>query len=112
MVGKKLGQQFFESWNNTGLRHVGEGETSAVMAIRPDLVDLSSAICQIPSGVFDDYGITYIWDISEITETGATCDPRYASIEKENQIIDCLVDTIVSIMKKLNQTGWKYSLKK
>ncbi len=112
MVGKKLGNDFFDSWNHTGLGHGGEGETSAVMAVKPDLVDLDAAVCQIPNDVFDDYGITYIWDIAEITETGATGDPRCATLEKGNQIIDCLVNTIVEIIEKLNKTSWKYSLRK
>lgn len=112
MVGKKLGDQFFDSCKNTGLGHGGEGETSAVMAVRPDLVDLSSAVCQIPNDVFDDYGVTYIWDISEISETGATGDPRCATLEKGNQIIDCLVDTVVNLIRKLNKSNWTYLLKK
>ncbi|MCO5781387.1 creatininase family protein [Citrobacter meridianamericanus] len=112
MVGKKLGDSFFESWSGTGLGHGGEGETSAVMAVRPDLVHLEDAIEQIPADVFDNYGFTYIWDISEISMTGATGSPSYATKEKGDIIINCLVDCIVNKIKQLNQNGWNYAIKK
>ncbi|MJZ42533.1 creatininase family protein [Salmonella enterica subsp. enterica] len=112
MVGKKLGADFFDSWNGTGLGHGGEGETSAVMAVRPDLVHPEDAVKQIPSDVFDHYGISYIWDISEISETGATGDPRFATKEKGDKIIDCLVQEIVELITQLNINDWKYALKK
>jgi len=112
MVGKKLGVNFFNSWNGTGLGHGGEGETSAMMAIRPDLVNLDNAKDQIPSDVFDNYGITYIWDISEISETGATGSPQFATKEKGEEIINCLVDSIVDLINQLNSNDWRYAIKK
>lgn len=112
MVGKKLGNDFFDSWNGSGLGHGGEGETSAMMAVRPDLVDLSKAKNQIPADVFDDYGITYIWDISEISATGATGAPQYATKEKGEKIINCLVTSIVELIKRLNAHDWKYARRK
>ncbi|WP_145566530.1 creatininase family protein [Yersinia aleksiciae] len=112
MVGKKLGGDFFDSWNNSGLGHGGEGETSVVMAIRPELVAIDQAKSQVPKDVFDDYGVSYIWDISEISKTGATGDPRQATVEKGNKIVDCLVDIIVEIIRKLNKSDWKYALRK
>lgn len=112
MVGKKLEDDFFDSWNGTGLGHGGEGETSAMMAVRPDLVKLENAKSQIPGDVFDDYGISYIWDISEISETGATGAPQFATKEKGEKIISCLVNSIVGLIKHLNINDWNYGTRK
>ncbi|PVZ85780.1 creatininase [Serratia sp. S1B] len=111
MVGKKLGDNFFDSWNGTGLGHGGEGETSAVMAVRPDLVNLDDAVTQIPKDVFDTYGVSYIWDIAEISETGATGAPAYATKEKGEKIINCLVECIIEIITKLNRNDWRYAIR-
>lgn len=112
MVGKKLGDNFFDSWSGTGLGHGGEGETSAMMAIRPELVNLNNAKNQIPDDVFENYGINYIWDISEISETGATGAPQFATIEKGEKIINCLVDSLLELIKHLNANDWNYARRK
>lgn len=110
LVGQHLGKGFFDSWDNTGLGHGGEGETSAMMALRPDLVELAHAQKQIPSEVFDDYGVNRIWDIGEISTTGATGDPRCASAEKGERILACLVDVLCALLAKLDAANWRYGL--
>ncbi|XEG68245.1 creatininase family protein [Edwardsiella tarda] len=107
LVGHHLGKGFFDSWDNTGLGHGGEGETSAVMALRPELVDLQYAQEQIPQAVFADYGVNRIWNIGEISATGATGDPRCASAEKGERILACLVNVLCTLLSKLDATDWK-----
>ena len=68
-VGPIMGDRF-EVWN--GLGHGGEGETSIMMAVRPELVNLEYAKSQVPEKVIEINETTgIIWDIKEITETGA-----------------------------------------
>lgn len=105
-VGSVMGNKF-EVWN--GLGHGGEGETSIMMAIRPELVDLSRAVAQIPEKMIelsDKAGI--IWDISEISETGATGDPTKASVEKGQQMLEIFVDLVTGAIEKMNKASWSY----
>ena len=108
-VGPLMGDRF-EVWN--GLGHGGEGETSIMMAVRPELVDLSKAVAQIPEKVIrmgEKAGL--IWDIKEITETGATGDPTKASVEKGKQMLDILVNLVAGAIEDMDRSGWNYNIK-
>lgn len=105
-VGPIMGERF-EVWN--GLGHGGEGETSIMMAVRPELVDLSKAVSQVPENMIDINKTTdVIWDIKELTETGATGDPTKASMEKSQQMLDILVDLVSDGIKRMNDCNWEY----
>ena len=105
-VGPIMGDRF-EVWN--GLGHGGEGETSIMMAVRPELVNLEHAKSQVPEKVIEINETTgVIWDIKEITETGATGDPTKASIEKGNQMLDILVGLVADAIEEMNKNGWTY----
>ncbi|MBC5690099.1 creatininase family protein [Mediterraneibacter sp. NSJ-55] len=108
-VGPIMGDRF-EVWN--GLGHGGEGETSIMMAVRPELVNLEYAESQVPEKVIDVNKTTdIIWDIKEITKTGATGDPTKASIEKGNQMLDILVGLVADAIEEMNRTDWTYGTK-
>lgn len=107
-VGPIMGDRF-EVWN--GLGHGGEGETSIMMAVRPDLVDLSKAEAQVPQGVIDMDKATIIWDIGEITKTGATGDPTKASMEKGQQMLEILTGLISDAITTMRQQRWQYGAK-
>ena len=109
-VGPVMGDRF-EAWN--GLGHGGEGETSIMMAIRPELVDLSHAVAQIPENVIqinEKTGI--IWDIAELTATGATGDPTKATVEKGKKMLEILVDLVAAGIEDMNKRGWNYNTSK
>jgi len=110
ITGAKMPQDF-EVWN--GLGHGGEGETSIMMAVRPDLVNLEEAISQVPHDVigFGDFS-TIIWDIKEITETGATGDPTKATKEKGEKMMDIVTEYVIELIKKLESSNWNYDLRK
>lgn len=106
-VGPIMGDRF-EVWN--GLGHGGEGETSVMMAIRPELVDLSLAVAQVPENVIRINQTTgIIWDIEEVTETGATGDPTKATAEKGRQMLDIMVNLVAGAIEDMNSTGWDYT---
>lgn len=108
-VGELMGDRF-EVWS--GLGHGGEGETSIMMAIRPDLVDLNQAVSQIPSTVLKiGQKADVIWDISEVSETGNTGDPTKATSEKGEQMLDILVDLVVSAITEMNKKNWDYCIR-
>ena len=106
-VGPLMGDRF-EVWN--GLGHGGEGESSIMMAVRPELVDLSKAVAQIPEKVIKiNEKANIVWDIKEVTETGATGDPTKATAEKGKQMLDILVDLVAGAIDDMNKSGWNYS---
>lgn len=106
-VGPLMGDRF-EVWN--GLGHGGEGETSIMMATRPELVDLQYAEPQVPDKVIAmGEKANIIWNIAEVSKTGATGDPTKASIEKGNQMMEILVDLVVGAIEQMRRSGWKYS---
>jgi creatinine amidohydrolase len=101
----------FDVWN--GLGHGGEGETSITMAVRPDLVDLQLAKSQVPEDVIalSEFA-TIIWDIKEITTTGATGDSTKATEEKGRKMLQCVIDYVVDLVDELEKREWKYDYKK
>ena len=106
LVGQK-NTNIFNVWK--GLGHGGEAETSAMMATRPDLVDLNSAPDQIiPNLPGDD--IRLYWKFSELTRTGATGAPKEASIQKGQEIIDILERVILDFINKMNGRNWRYGV--
>ena len=109
VIGDRLGKGFFAEWN--GLGHGGEGESSLTAAVRPELCDLSKAVRQMPDDIVRvNPNVQILWDISEVSETGATGDPTYASIEKGERMRDALVDLVVESIQALEKTNWKYGL--
>lgn len=110
LTGAKMGEDF-EVWN--GLGHGGEGETSITMAVRPDLVDLQYAESQVPKDVIElGEFATIIWDIKEVTSTGATGDSTKATMEKGEKMIECVTNYIVELIRELEKRDWKYDYRK
>lgn len=52
--------------------------------------------------------IQLMWDISEVSATGATGDPTKASIEKGQKMLDALRDVVVESILELEKTDWNY----
>jgi creatinine amidohydrolase len=105
LVGQ-IRKDLFEVWD--GLGHGGEAETSAVLAVRPDLVDLESApkdvIPKLPEN------IRIFWKFDELTSTGATGSPKKANIRKGQEIVQIIEDILLSFIKEMEMTDWKYGL--
>ncbi len=105
LVGQ-IRKDLFDTWN--GLGHGGEAETSAMLAVRPDLVDMNLA----PSDVIPNLpnNVRLYWNFDEITNTGATGFPRKASIEKGNKILEAIESVLLSFMQEMEQKNWKYGI--
>lgn len=107
IVGSRLGKDFFEEWN--GLGHGGEGESSITMAVVPQWCDLSKAKRQMPTdSIRIGETAQIIWNIDEVSETGATGDPTLATPEKGQAMLEALVDIVVSTIDTLDSSEWKY----
>ena len=105
LVGQ-LKKDLFEVWS--GLGHGGEAETSAILAVRPDLVNMESAPKEVIPKLPEN--IRIFWKFDELTSTGATGAPQKASIEKGNEILQMLEDLLLSFIKELELSDWKYGL--
>lgn len=105
LVGQ-LRKDLFEVWK--GLGHGGEAETSAVLSVRPDLVKLEFA----PKDVIPNLpeNIRIFWKFDELTSNGATGSPQKATVEKGNEILHTLEDVLISFIKEMESTDWKYGI--
>lgn len=106
LVGKK-NKNMFNVWD--GLGHGGEAETSAMMTVRPDLVDISLAPEQIVPNLPPD-DIRLYWKFNELTTTGATGAPKQATIKKGQEIIKILEQVLLDFITKMDNNDWKYGI--
>jgi creatinine amidohydrolase len=92
----------FEAWG--GLGHAGEGETSIMLKINPELVNMSKAKSLIPN--LPDH-IQIKWLFHEITPYGVTGDPSKATTEKGAMMLQALTDYLVNFIKEWDKKGWE-----
>ncbi|MFL6493610.1 MAG: creatininase family protein [Nitrososphaera sp.] len=105
LVGS-IDKELFDVWE--GLGHGGEAETSAMLAVRPDLVNMAVApkdvIPELP-----DYVRIY-WKFNELTGTGATGAPRKATRTKGDRIISILENVLLSFLQNMEKNLWRYGI--
>ncbi|MCF8043638.1 MAG: creatininase family protein [Desulfarculaceae bacterium] len=105
-LSTEIGQEMSELKENTFL-HAGEIMTSVIMAIRPDLVDMSRAVTEYLKPKTDGYQavlsskakvggrvISIYHTSDELTQSGVMGDPSHASAEKGERIICKMVEYI------------------
>ena len=107
-AGKLLPPGTFEVWN--GLGHAGEGETSMVLALHPELVEMKYAKGRVPKDLPENMEIK--WLFSELTSNGATGDPTRGTEKKGKMMKEVLVKSVVDFIKKMDAVDWKYELLK
>jgi len=105
-AGKLLPPGTFEVWN--GLGHAGEGETSMVLALHPELVEMQYAQGRVPRDLPEDMDIK--WLFCELTPYGATGDPTKGTKEKGEKMKEVLVRSVIEFIKKMDDIDWKYEL--
>lgn len=100
-AGQLVPKDTFEVWG--GLGHGGEGETSMMLKINPDLVNMKKArgiVPELPSH------IEWKWTFNEITPYGVTGDPTKATAEKGKLMENALVKHTVGFIKKMDDKNW------
>jgi creatinine amidohydrolase len=99
-------KNLFNEWK--GLGHGGEAETSVMLSVRPDLVDMRYApkkiIPRLPRNV------RIYWRFSELTNTGATGAPRHATRTKGEQTLHMLERLLLGFINNMEKNNWKYGL--
>ena len=100
-----LAKGTFEVWD--GLGHAGEGETSIMLAMNPELVDMKHAKGVVPKLPFH---VQIKWTFKELTPYGATGDPSKATRQKGEKMMKALIDHLVSFIKEMDEKDWKYGI--
>lgn len=102
----------YDTWDGKG--HGGEAETSLMLEINPELVNLEDSDCQIHNDVIDlsKHGVMVIWDIEEVSNTGSTGDSKSATKEKGKILIENFTEYLVDLIRKLDNMDWNYDYKR
>jgi creatinine amidohydrolase len=103
-ASKLLPKNTFEVWE--GLGHGGEGETSIMLHIKPELVNMDEAKGVVPKL---PEAIQYKWIFTEITPYGATGDPTKASPHKGKLMNEALLRTLLNFITKMEECNWEIS---
>jgi len=103
-----INKELFDVWN--GLGHGGEAETSAMLAVRPDLVNMAIAPKDVVPKLPDNVRI--FWKFKELTDTGATGAPRRASRKKGDKIISILENVLLEFILNMEKHQWRYGIDK
>jgi creatinine amidohydrolase len=105
LVGS-IDKELFDVWD--GLGHGGEAETSAMLAVRPDLVNMTVAPKDVIPKLPDN--IRIYWKFNELTGTGATGAPRKATRTKGDKIISILENVLLAFIRDMEKNQWKYGI--
>jgi creatinine amidohydrolase len=105
LVGS-IDKDLFDVWE--GLGHGGEAETSAMLAVRPDLVNMAVAPKDVIPKLPDNVRI--YWKFNELTDTGATGAPRKATRTKGDRIISILENVLLAFILDMEKNQWRYGI--
>jgi creatinine amidohydrolase len=77
-----------------------------MLAIRPDLVDMTLASREVIPKLPDK--IRIYWKFNELTNTGATGAPRKATVEKGRKLMEILENLLLNFIADMDKNQWKY----
>jgi creatinine amidohydrolase len=108
MTAEEAGEFFGPT---TGL-HANRGETSAVMAINADLVDLDAANAELPpfpevtnqAPVHTAFFFSAPGSVHRATKTGTWGDARESSVEYGQRYLDVVTDATVRVLDDIERT--------
>jgi len=94
--------------------HADRFETSLVLASRPDLVDMSKAVAEMPElperswEFILDFFHASLKNVKALTKSGVLGDGTKGTVDFGNRIIDSSVKNIVSALKEMEMFTKKY----
>jgi creatinine amidohydrolase len=88
-----------------GIGHAGEAETSTALYLVPDLVDMDIARGEWPQSPSE---VKLFTTIPETSKTGATGDPKNATSDKGQQILEHLSDYLSRFLMEMDRTDWNF----
>lgn len=97
--------------------HAGDGETSLLLSLLPDQVQMDAAVKEYPrqlpqnSLLSMESDLPFAWTTRDLTQSGVLGDPTVASKEKGDRILASLVESWVRVIRDLHQfqqpSAWK-----
>jgi creatinine amidohydrolase len=101
-AGQLLPPSTFKVWD--GLGHGGEGETSMMLHVSPNTVDMKFA-----KGVEPDLPqhVKVKWTFDELTPYGVTGAPEEGTEEKGKMMSDALVEHLVEFIAWMDERDWE-----
>ena len=96
-----------------GMAHGGEFETSLMLHLRPDLVEMDRAEATPmddpydlrSTDLFDDGPLAVYRPFTEYSDSGAVGDPSLASAEKGAELYDRLADELATLLVAIHEHG-------
>lgn len=98
-VNKDLCKQYLEAPIPCNCVHAGEMETSMMLAVRPDLVDLSKSEKDFPTLPPEAKYRPVSWD--EYITVGSYGDPSLATAEKGEAFLNAIIDEVVHLINDI-----------
>lgn len=94
-----------------GMSHGCELETSVLLHLRPDLVDMSQAVRDIHAApsrwLYRDLQrpgpVTFMEFFSRFSKTGINGDPTLATAEKGRRVVECVVENLIDLIREFRQ---------
>ncbi|NQT07684.1 creatininase family protein, partial [Candidatus Bathyarchaeota archaeon] len=106
-AGELVPEGTFEVWGGQG--HAGEGETSMILAVAPELVEIDRARGVVPDLPLH---VQVKWNFDELTPYGVTGDPTKATEGKGRLMRDALVELLVEFVGEMDERGWDFTFYK
>ncbi|MEL6260556.1 MAG: creatininase family protein [Cyanobacteria bacterium J06623_5] len=89
--------------------HAGDIETSVILSLLPDQVDMTQAMCEKPENFPPDSLLSLegklptAWVMGDLSRSGVVGDATVATAEKGQAILDSVVDGWVRVFEELSQ---------
>jgi creatinine amidohydrolase len=97
--------------------HAGDAETSLLLALLPDQVDMAQAVCEYPHGLPEDSllsmegALPFAWATRDLTRSGVLGDATIATREKGDRLLTSLVQgwarAIADIYRFQQPAAWQ-----
>jgi creatinine amidohydrolase len=89
--------------------HAGDAETSLMLSMLPDQVQMEHAIAEYPQGLPPKHSylsmegkLPFAWLTREVSQSGILGDPTTASKEKGDRILESLVQSWVNVLQEVH----------
>jgi creatinine amidohydrolase len=104
----------FEELEEHDIFHACALETSFMMVLRPDLVNLDKLEKEIPPKFTEETGyrrlrlgkkgVEFSWLIDDVSKSGVIGDPTKASAEIGRTVLQALVDNICDVLREIRKS--------
>jgi len=87
--------------------HAGDGETSLLLSILPEQVQMDKAVAEYPQGLPEESWLSmegklpFAWTTRDLSQSGVLGDPTTATVEKGDRLLQSLADGWTKVIQDL-----------